>query len=162
MNLRIGSGMQQARRLRAEQAVEAVRNREDGTGDRSLATPVPKGGNSSDGTPREWTPEDDRWRGGESHERKAGSPAWGDGWYALEGSKSETGERSPVVRVLCSTLCVRTWGSGSADQDRKPLRIRPVTVKIERGAVSHTRLRLDCGIDGLFGRIKTDPAPCTL
>jgi len=79
MNLRIGSGMQQARRLRAEQAVEAVRNREDGTGDRRIAPLIPKGGTPEMEPTREWTPEDDRWRGGESHERKAGSPAWGDG-----------------------------------------------------------------------------------
>jgi hypothetical protein len=52
MNPRVGSGMQQARKLRAEQAVEVVRNHEDGTGSRSMAAHRPKEGGN---TFREWT-----------------------------------------------------------------------------------------------------------
>jgi len=43
-NPMIGSGMQQARDLAAEQAVEVVQNHEDGTGSVSLAAYRPKGG----------------------------------------------------------------------------------------------------------------------
>ena len=52
-NPRVGSGMQQARDLRAEEAVEAVRNREDGTRlERGSSGPKGEGGNVF---VREWT-----------------------------------------------------------------------------------------------------------
>lgn len=88
MNLRIGSRMQQACRLRAEQTVEAAQNREDGTGDQRSASLVPKGGTPAMEPDREWTPEDDRWRGGESHERKAGYQPGAMGDVLWRGAKA--------------------------------------------------------------------------
>jgi len=53
MNPRVGSGVQQTRDLRAEKAVEAVRNREDGTGLSSLAARSRRAGRRR--PVREWT-----------------------------------------------------------------------------------------------------------
>lgn len=68
-NPMVGSGMQQARNLAAEQAVEVVQNHEDGTGSASLAARRPKG----DGNViREWTLQRMSMEGiiGQSQERK--------------------------------------------------------------------------------------------
>jgi hypothetical protein len=90
MNPRIGSGMQQARTAMEEQAVEGVRNPEDGTRT-GAGSPVPKAS---------------RGRVPEREARRRGSREWTPGRMSMEGRIfGQPQERNPTGR------------SGGKDQD---------------------------------------------
>jgi hypothetical protein len=130
-NPRTGSGMQQARDLRAEETVEVVQNHEDGTGFRGMAPSEPKHGpQGACGSGRSVAC---RWRG-LRHPEKSGSPPRipgeevGNPTGATDSSLE--GSQGPRVRSI-----PRTFGSvWSAGRRRKTSKTRWATGKVREGA----------------------------
>jgi hypothetical protein len=111
-NPRIGSGMQQARELRAEKTVAVVRNHEGGTR-LSPATTSREGGN----TPARRRSERCRWKGARRIPREAAEASARVAWMASQRTRSD--HEGPQDRATGQGgMHARTSKVGSGDRPR--------------------------------------------